>query len=247
MKPTVVIFSGAGLSAESGVPTFRDSNGLWENHRVEDVATPEGWRRDKELVLKFYEQRFHGVRNCEPNAAHKAIAQLQEKFHVINITQNIDDLLERAGVDKIFHLHGSIFQRKCEKHTSCSNPNRYSCDYLVEHDTPVKKGDMCPKCGAQLRPNVVWFGESVDMREDYLHDLLIYNLSKDGIFIVVGTSAQVWPAAGLIEMFRSVPYKYIIDKNPPKHPNNYTILEGNAGEELPKLVEQLLNDNYKND
>jgi len=111
-KKTVVVFSGAGLSAESGIPTFRDSNGLWENHRVEDVASPSGWRRDPALVLRFYDLRFYGVQAAQPNEAHRSIARLQSRFNVLNITQNIDDLLERAGCENVVHLHGD---------TSCSS------------------------------------------------------------------------------------------------------------------------------
>jgi NAD-dependent deacetylase len=241
---TVVIFSGAGLSAESGVPTFRDSNGLWENHKVEDVASPEGWERDQDTVLKFYQERFEGIRKCQPNAAHLAIAKLQEKFNVVNITQNIDDLLERAGCKNVIHLHGSILERKCSKHTSCSvldGDINYTCDFLSKHDAPVLKGELCPTCGAHARPNVVWFGEAVDMPMDDCAALVKEVKYNDGVFLTVGTSAQVYPAAYLIAYFTQVKNKYIIDKNP-NRVGDYTLLKGEAGTELPKLVEELMND-----
>jgi len=241
-KRTVVVFSGAGLSAESGVPTFRDSNGLWENHKVEDVASPEGWERDQDTVLRFYEERFNGIQKCEPNAAHLAIAKLQEKYNVINYTQNIDDLLERAGCKNVYHVHGSILQRKCSKHKSCSvldGDLNYTCDYLETHDAPVKKGDLCPKCGAQARPNVVWFGEAVDMPIDDCRELVREVKYNHGVFITVGTSAQVYPAAYLISFFAQCKNIYIIDKKPHKI-SGYTMLAGEAGTELPKLVEFLM-------
>lgn len=241
-KRTVVIFSGAGLSAESGVPTFRDSNGLWENHKVEDVASPEGFWKDPELVLRFYEERFNGVSKCEPNAAHKAIAKLQDKFNVINITQNIDDLLERAGCNQVKHVHGSILERKCSKHLSCSvldGDNNFQCNYMTTQTEAVKLGDLCPECSSQLRPNVVWFGEATFMPADDFRELVKEVKYNNGVFITVGTSAQVYPAAYLISWFSQVKNKYIIDKKP-KAVSDYTLLEGNAGEVLPQLVEKLL-------
>lgn len=239
---TIVVFSGAGLSAESGVPTFRDSNGLWENHRVEDVASQDGWRSNPQLVLDFYEQRFHGIRKCEPNAAHLAIAKLQEKYNVVNITQNIDDLLERAGCQNVQHIHGSAFSRKCEWHkniTVLDGDINFDCDYEADQDSPVKLGDKCPKCDGQLRPSVVWFGEAVDMKYEPMAELVKEVKYNDGIFICVGTSAQVYPAAYLISFFAQAPNKYIVDLKPQKV-GDYTLLEGKAGEVLPGLVDTLL-------
>lgn len=237
-----VIFSGAGLSAESGIPTFRDSNGLWENHRVEDVASPEGWTRDPELVLNFYKYRFEAIQKSEPNEAHKVIARLQEKFDVVNITQNIDDLLERAGCTNVMHLHGVITERKCSWHSNITNLDgdiRYVCDYLEPQTEPVKLGDACPKCGSQLRPNVVWFGEAVDLGYDRIADLVREVKYNDGVFICVGTSAQVAPASLLVPFFSQVKNKYIVDKKPIKVAD-YVLLEGLAGEELPKLIDKLM-------
>lgn len=238
----VVIFSGAGLSAESGIPTFRDSNGLWENHKVEDVAHPSGWKRDKNLVIEFYRQRFESVKNCEPNEAHKSIARLQDKFEVINITQNIDDLLERAGCKEVRHLHGSINKRKCEWHKSCSmldGDSFYVCDYAVDHTEPVKLGDLCPKCSGQLRPDVVWFDEPVAFEFETIRELVRDVKYNDGVFICIGTSAQVHPAAALIPLFVQVNNKYIIDLNA-RPIGNYTLLKGNASEKMKELADKLL-------
>lgn len=239
MKNTIVIFSGAGLSTESGIPTFRDSGGLWEQHRIEDVASPEGWQRNKKLVLNFYAIRFLKQAECQPNPAHHAIAELSKHHNVINITQNIDTLLERAGCKNVWHLHGRIDFQKCENHHSLgfSFDANFDCDYKSQITTPIKLGDLCPKCGGQLRPDIVWFGEPVDMREEELMNLV----QTADIFIGVGTSAQVYPAAGLLPMFRRTRKKYFIDP----HPNyelldGYEVLQGSASEQMPKLVEKLL-------
>lgn len=235
----IVIFSGAGLSRESGIPTFRDSNGLWHNHKVEDVATPEGWAANQQLVIDFYAERFKNIHACQPNAAHEAIAKLQEKYNVINITQNIDDLLERAGCTNIWHLHGSINRRKCEKHKGISNldgDRNFTCDHSESHTEPVKAGDKCPKCGSHMRPDVVWFGEAVDMRVKELEELS----DNCEVFIGVGTSAQVHPAAGLLFTFRNANKKYFVDPNPPLRLHSFDRRAGTATEHLPKIVEELL-------
>lgn len=239
---TIVVFSGAGLSAESGIPTFRDSNGLWHNHKVEDVAHPSGWAKDKALVVEFYRQRFEGVKKCEPNAAHKAIASLESKFNVVNITQNIDDLLERAGCSLVKHLHGSINKRKCEWHKSCcmlDGDTKYTCLVAEDHIEAVKLGDTCVACGGQMRPDVVWFDEPVLFNFEQVRELVKEVKYNDGVFICVGTSAQVYPAAALIPLFAQVKNKYIIDPNP-KRIADYTLLTGKAGDELPKLADKLL-------
>ncbi|MEW5799560.1 MAG: Sir2 family NAD-dependent protein deacetylase [Bacteroidota bacterium] len=235
----IVIFSGAGLSAESGIPTFRDSGGLWEQHRIEDVASPEGWERNKKLVLDFYGMRFLKQLECKPNPAHEAIARLSQHHSVTNITQNIDTLLERSGSENVWHLHGRIDMQKCEFHHSLaySFDSGFECDYKSQISSPIQLGDHCPKCGGQLRPDIVWFGEPVDMREEFLMELT----KKADIFIGVGTSAQVYPAAGLLPMFRKTKEKYFIDP----HPNyelldGFTVLKGTASEQMPKLVEKLL-------
>ncbi|MFA6467840.1 MAG: Sir2 family NAD-dependent protein deacetylase [Bacteroidota bacterium] len=235
----IVIFSGAGLSTESGIPTFRDSGGLWEQHRVEDVASPEGWARNKKLVLDFYAMRFFRQAECLPNPAHMAIAELSARHSVVNITQNIDTLLERSGCGNVWHLHGRIDMQKCEYHHSLSFPydTQFECDYRSAITRPIRLGDECPKCGGQLRPDIVWFGEPVDMREDLLSELV----STTDIFIGVGTSAQVYPAAGLLPLFRWTREKYFIDPHPNYEVlNRYHVMKGSASEQLPVLVRKLI-------
>jgi NAD-dependent deacetylase len=236
MKKYVVVFSGAGLSKESGVPTFRDAkDGLWENYRIEEVASQEGWRRDKRLVLDFYAARTRQIRSCAPNPAHLAIARLQEKYHLLNVTQNIDDLLERGGCQDVWHLHGSINFRKCEWHHSIGYGDCH-CDFREAQAEPVVFGDICPKCAGQLRPDIVWFGEAVEMREHLLIDLA----EKTEVFIGVGTSAQVYPAAGMLNLFGAAKEKYFIDPHPPASIRGFSILAGPAGEHLPRLADELL-------
>jgi NAD-dependent deacetylase len=234
----IVIFSGAGLSTESGIPTFRDSGGLWEQHRIEDVASPEGWMRNKKLVLDFYALRFIKQAECLPNPAHYAIAQLSKIHNVINITQNIDTLFERAGCENVWHLHGRIDMQKCEFHHSLVFPEQddFDCDYKSMITKPIQIGDVCPKCGGQLRSDIVWFGEPVDMREEFLME----QIRIADIFIGVGTSALVYPAAGLLPMFRRTNEKYFIDPNPNYDViDGYTVLKGSASEQLPKLVAKI--------
>lgn len=234
----IVIFSGAGLSAESGIPTFRDLEGLWEKHRLEDVATPEGWMRNQELVLDFYARRFMEMLQCQPNAAHREIAKLAGVFDVVCITQNIDTLLERAGVREVWHLHGRIDIQKCEWHFDIPPMNAdWHCDYKSEITQAVQLGDLCPKCGRQLRPDVVWFGEAVDMRMDSLFELLF----EVDVFIGVGTSATVYPAASMLKFFAAIPEKYFVDPNPAYDAlHGFTVLEGSAAEKIPGLVESLI-------
>ena len=236
---TIVVFSGAGLSAESGIPTFRDAGGLWEQHRIEDVASPEGWKRDKSLVLNFYKERFLRGLQCQPNAAHLAIASLQARYEVVNITQNIDTLLERAGSGNVWHLHGRIDFQKCELHYSIPayDDSSYACDYRAQITSPTKFGDRCPKCGNQLRPDVVWFGEAVDMRQAYLETLV----ASTEIFIGIGTSAQVYPAAGLLPLFRRTRQRFFIDPNPTFDMlEGFEVLQGTASVQMPKLAAALL-------
>jgi NAD-dependent deacetylase len=224
----MVVFSGAGLSVESGLPTFRASDGLWEQHRIEDVATPAGFGRDPELVLDFYARRFDACRAAEPNAAHRAIARLQDRYEVVNFTQNVDDLLERAGCQHVRHLHGSLFRRRCPR-----------CEYAASHGAPVRVGDTCPTCGAQLRPDVVWFGEAVRMpaRSEVVRMVgrMVRNL---GVFVCVGTSLRVFPAARLVTAFARVRRKYLIDPEPVRPPG-FTPLRGMATEQMAGLAAAL--------
>ncbi len=239
MKSRIVIFSGAGLSAESGIPTFRDSGGLWENFRIEDVASPEGWQRNPKLVLDFYAERFRKYKACQPNAAHYAIASLEQKYEVINITQNIDSLLEQAGCHNVWHLHGRADMQKCEWHYDifADGDPRFRCTFKSPITQPIQWGDRCPKCGGQLRPDVVWFGEAVDMRHDYLEELI----ATAEVFIGIGTSAQVYPAAGLLTLFADTPKKFFVDPNPAMSLlYGFTVYQGSAAAEMPKLARLLL-------
>lgn len=198
-KKKVVVFTGAGISAESGLKTFRDTGGLWENYNISEVATPEAWKKNPEKVLSFYNIRRKQTIEAKPNKAHYAIAQLEEKFEVFVITQNIDDLHERGGSTKVLHLHGEI--RKAQ---SSKNPDLV---YNIK-GWKLEIGEKC-EMGSQLRPNVVWFGEPVlKMGEAY------EITSNADIFIVIGTSLSVYPAAGLLEMAPVNAEKYVIDPAP---------------------------------
>jgi NAD-dependent deacetylase len=209
----LVVLTGAGISAESGLATFRDSGGLWEGHRVEDVATPEAWLRNPALVLDFYNQRRKSALAAKPNRGHEIVAELQDEFEVIVITQNVDDLHERAGSQNVLHLHGSLFESR-----STLDP---SLIYKI-NGWELNLGDKCER-GSQLRPNIVWFGEMVPTMET-----AAYEASTADIFLVVGTSMVVYPAAGLIhEVPKQVP-KYIVDPKTPDvipMPNLYFISE----------------------
>lgn len=180
----LVVLTGAGISAESGLATFRDAGGLWEGYRVEDVATPEAWRRDPALVLDFYNQRRRNAREAIPNRAHQVLAELENQYEVTIVTQNVDDLHERAGSSRVIHLHGSLFEAR-----STRNPKLI---YPIA-GTELNIGDVCA-WGSQLRPNIVWFGEAVP-----LMDTAVELASEADLFVVVGTSLVVYPAAGLID------------------------------------------------
>jgi NAD-dependent deacetylase len=220
----IVVLTGAGISAESGLKTFRDSDGLWENHRIEDVATPSAWVKNQKLVLDFYNQRRRKVKQASPNAAHLALAKLEEKFDVVIVTQNIDDLHERAGSKKIIHLHGEIFKSR-----SSSDPELI---YEIE-GTELNEGDRCEK-GSQLRPHIVWFGEAVPAME-----IAAMEVAAADIFMVIGTSLAVYPAAGLTEYAPEDVDKYIIDPNAIGL-RGFAVIKKKAGEGLPDLVEKLL-------
>lgn len=192
----LIVLTGAGMSAESGLKTFRDSDGLWENHRIEDVATPEAWFRDPKLVLKFYNERRKQVNDVQPNKAHYLLAELENNYEVNIVTQNIDDLHERAGSNQVYHLHGEI-----NKARSTSDP---SLIYELDH-WEMKLGDTC-KDGSQLRPHIVWFGEPVPMIDHVIHFF-----EKADMVLVIGTSLAVYPAAGLINYTSHGVDKYYID------------------------------------
>jgi len=239
---TILVFSGAGLSADSGIQTFRGKDGLWEDHRVEDVADYNAWWKNKELVLRFYEERFNKYKDTKPHEGHCALAKLEQKYKVVHITQNIDNLLEQAGCTEVHHLHGKMRSKKCEWHkdiTVLDGDTRHICDYRDVAKEPIKIGDLCPKCGSQLRPDVVFFNEAVDLPYDWIAEYVKEVKYNDGVFICVGTSVQVYPAGYLVSFFSQVPRKYIVDTNP-QRVSNYTLLKGTAKEKLPELVETLL-------
>jgi NAD-dependent deacetylase len=196
----LVVLSGAGISAESGIPTFRASDGLWENHKIEDVATPEGWSKNKELVLTFYNQRRKKALESKPNKGHLILAQLQQHFDVTIVTQNVDDLHERAGSKKVIHLHGSLFEARSTVDETLVYPINGAL---------LNLGELCEK-GSQLRPNIVWFGEAVPMM-----DVAINKAANADIFIVVGTSLLVYPAAGLINYVPHHAQKFVVDPKLP--------------------------------
>ncbi len=194
----VVAFTGAGISAESGIKTFRDAGGLWEGHDVMSVASPEGFMRDPGLVLDFYNQRRAQLNQVKPNPGHSALVDLESDYGVTVITQNVDDLHERAGSNHIIHLHGEL-----KKVRSMGNPN-----YIREISGPVNLGDTCPD-GYQLRPHIVWFGEAVPMISP-----AIEAVERADIMIVIGSSLQVYPAASLLEFAPPHCQIYYIDPNP---------------------------------
>ncbi len=225
MPPRLVVLSGAGISAESGIPTFRDFNGLWNNYRIEDVASPEGWRKNPQLVLDFYNMRRKDAKKAQPNRAHYILAELQTDFDVTVITQNVDDLHERAGSKNVIHLHGSLFKMRSSKDESLV--------FDIKED--IKWGDKCP-LGSQLRPHIVWFGEAVPLIETAAEIA-----ATADAFIVVGTSLQVYPAAGLIEETRDDIPKFVVDtKIPYISPRlGFIALEGKASQGMERVKDEL--------
>jgi NAD-dependent deacetylase len=194
----VVVLTGAGISAESGIKTFRDADGLWEGHDVMSVASPQGWDKDMDLVLDFNNQRRRQLKEVAPNAGHKALVELEEKFDVVIITQNVDNLHEKAGSSRIIHLHGEL-----NKVRSTGVP-----DLIYEWGDDLHKGDVCEK-GYQLRPHIVWFGEMVPMLESAISEC-----ETGDVFLIVGTSMQVYPAASLISYAPRGSEIYYIDPKP---------------------------------
>ncbi len=220
----VVVLTGAGISAESGLGTFRGSGGLWEGVSVQEVATPEAWQRNREKVLRFYNQRRAEIRKAEPNEAHQSLRALEEIFRVTIVTQNIDDLHERAGSTNVLHLHGEIMK------------SRSSRDEQLLYDCTgdIQVGDRCEK-GSQLRPHVVWFGEPVPMMDEAI------NIARTAdFFIVVGTSLEVYPAASLVEY---VPYeipKFFVDPLPNGLTDeSFHVVAAPATTGVPSVVTQL--------
>lgn len=223
----LVVFSGAGISAESGIKTFRDSDGLWEEYDVTEVATPEAWIKNPALVNEFYNKRRKQVQEAMPNAAHYALVELEKFYKVQIITQNIDDLHERAGSKKILHLHGEI-----KKARSTTNPDLI---YPIS-GWQLKLGDKC-ELGSQLRPHIVWFGEAVPNMQ------VACNLIKNAeILLIIGSSLSVYPAAGLIFYASDRCKKYLVDPGEVKVTDieNLKVYKEKAGSGVPKIVAELL-------
>ena len=226
MKKKLIVLTGAGISAESGLKTFRDSDGLWEGYDVNEVATPRGWRKDPALVLEFYNMRRRNVLDAQPNEAHLGLASLEEFFDVHIITQNIDDLHERAGSKQVIHLHGEIFKMRSERDESHVYPIRED----------IRIGDKAPD-GGQLRPHIVWFEEPVPLIVEA--GRLVHSAD---LFAIIGTSLAVYPAAGLIDFADPGIPKFILDKNIPttRGIENIQMIQKPATEGIQILKDRLL-------
>ena len=223
----IVVLTGAGISAESGIKTFRDADGLWEGHDVMEVASPVGWQNNMDLVLDFYNQRRKQLLSVEPNPAHFALANLENRFDVEIITQNIDDLHERAGSTSVTHLHGELLKAR----------STFDENLVMDWKKDIKKGDFCEH-NHQLRPHVVWFGEAVPMFQ-----VAAEITETADILIIVGTSMQVYPAASLVHMVNQGTPIFFIDPRPNIHAgDNLEIIEKTASEGVPQLVNRLMND-----
>lgn len=224
-RPKIVVLSGAGMSAPSGLATFRDANGLWANYRVEDVATPEAWERNPGLVLEFYNQRRAQACAAEPNAGHRALAALERRYDVVIITQNVDNLHERAGSTRVIHLHGELTKV------------RSTADESAVFDIgakPIRLGDRCPR-GSQLRPHIVWFGEAVPLIETAVEEM-----GDAAKVLVAGTSLQVYPAAGLVAYAPAGAEKVHADLHADHCPAGFRALPGSVDCTLPLLVAEWL-------
>jgi NAD-dependent deacetylase len=225
----LVALTGAGMSAESGLRTFREMGGLWEEHDVYEVASPDGWQRDRSMVLRFYNERRKQLLECHPNQGHLDLVELEKHFDVRIVTQNVDDLHERAGSNSILHLHGEL-----RKSRSTADPDLV---YDIE-GWELKEGDLCEK-GSQLRPHVVWFGEAVPAIEAAASEV-----SMADVFVIIGTSMNVYPAAGLINYAPDQAPIYIIDPNEVPvagHPR-IKVIRSKAGEGVRQLMEELKDD-----
>lgn len=226
MKKKIAVLTGAGISAESGIKTFRDAGGLWENYRIEDVATPEAWKNNPALVLEFYNQRRRQLLSCQPNRAHYALVELESKYEVTIITQNVDDLHERAGSSNIIHLHGELLKARSTRFPHLIYPCKQD----------IKLGDLCEQ-GSQLRPHIVWFGEAVPEIERAAP--VIANCD---ILIIIGTSLVVYPAAGLVNYASYESLKWLIDpaNMPLPRVPNLTFINEKATIGTDRLVKKLL-------
>lgn len=225
MKKKLVVLSGAGMSQESGLRTFRDMGGLWEEYRVEDVATPEAWTRNPDLVMRFYNERRKQLYECSPNAGHTGLVDLEKDFDVHIITQNVDDLHERAGSKNVIHLHGEL-----KKARSSVDP---SLVYDID-GWELKFGQKCAR-GSQLRPHIVWFGEAVPAMEE-----AVPVVAKADILVVIGTSLNVYPAAGLVDYVEPGTPIFVVDpERPDMYIRNVTYIQEKAGKGVEILKEKL--------
>lgn len=224
----ITVFSGAGMSAESGIKTFRDSGGLWENYKIEEVATPQAWKKNPDLVTTFYNERRKSIIQAKPNNAHLGVCELEELGNVLVITQNIDDLHERAGSSNVLHLHGNIRLAKS------SGPNQEKAYYPID-GWKLDRSSVCPD-GYRLRPHVVWFGEDVPSYES-----AATQLHNTDVLIVIGTSLQVFPAAGLIKFATNANKKFIIDPNADglDVPSDFIKLNATASEGIKTVIKEL--------
>ena len=228
MKKKIVVLTGAGMSAESGIATFRDTDGLWENHRVEDVATPEGFRINPELVLEFYNQRRKELLGTKPNNGHLGLAELEKEYDVTIVTQNVDNLHEQAGSSDVVHLHGELMKSRSSRDPSII----YEMD---KDNVEIKIGDMC-ELGSQLRPDIVWFGEAVPMIETAAKVV-----QKADIVVIIGTSLNVYPAAGLVNFAKTGTPIYLIDpKDVRGSRRNITHIQKGASEGVKELTKILM-------
>lgn len=221
-REKVVVFTGAGISAESGIQTFRDTDGLWNNYSINEVATPQAWNKNPQLVLDFYNARRENVCAARPNLAHEAVAKLEKNFDVVVVTQNVDDLHERAGSTHIIHLHGEL-----------SKARSSGLDDLIYDigSKPINIGDICEK-GYQLRPHIVWFGEGVQN-----YDTSLQQIKSAQKILVVGTSLSVYPAAGLLKKAKYHAEKLIVSLDIDKKPYGYKFIRGTAVNVVPHIVD----------
>jgi NAD-dependent deacetylase len=228
-RKKIVVLSGSGISAESGLPTFRDSDGLWRNHDWRKLASPEGWRAQPELVLEFYNERRAKAADAQPNAAHRALAELESKYDVVIVTQNVDDLHERAGSTQVIHLHGELAwargtsRRRLRMHLGTA---------------PIRLGDRCED-GTQLRPDIVWFGEAVETM-----DIAAGHVAEADKVLVVGTSLTVYPAASLTQFARDSAEKALCAIEMESVPAGYAFLHGPATQEIPPLAQRWISESF---
>lgn len=225
-KKKIVVLSGAGISAESGLKTFRDANGLWEGHDVMQVASPQGWQTNMTLVLDFYNQRRKQLKTVLPNKGHQALVKLEEQYEVTIITQNVDDLHERAGSTQVIHLHGELLKAR----------STHDENLVLDWEKDICIGDLCAH-KSQLRPHIVWFGEAVPLLEE-----AAYHTALADYILIIGTSMQVYPAAGLIDFAKDEAQIFFIDPNPNiEERPNLKILAKKASVGVPIVVQKLLN------